>query len=44
MDTMEECSLDLIFLLVTAIPFGFLGGGGAAGFFPIDATRFSKIK
>ena len=32
MDTMEECSLDLI-LLVTARPFGFLGGGGAAVFF-----------
>ena len=50
MDTMEECSLDLIFLLVTARPFGFLGGrrggGGGAGscFFPIDETRFSKIK
>ena len=30
---MEECSLDLIvFLLVTARPFGFLGGGGAAVF------------
>ena len=27
---MEECSLDLIFLLVTARPFGFLGGRGAA--------------
>ena len=43
MDTMENCSLDLIFLLVTARPFGFLGGGGAAVFFPIDETRFSKI-
>ena len=29
---MEECSLDLFFLLVTARPFGFLGGGGAAIF------------
>ena len=29
---MEECSPDLIFLLVTARPFGFLGGGGAALF------------
>ena len=29
---MEECSLDLIFLLVTARPFGFLDGGGAAVF------------
>ena len=44
MDTMEECFLDLIFLLVTARPFGFLGGVGAAVFFPIDETRFSKIK
>ena len=33
MDTMVECSLDLIFLLVTARLFGFLGGGGAAVFF-----------
>ena len=33
MATMEECSLGLIFLLVTARPFGFLGGGGAAVFF-----------
>ena len=33
MDTMEECSLDLIFLLVTARPFGFLCGGGAVVFF-----------
>ena len=42
---MEECSLDLIFfLLVTARPFCFLGGGGAAVFFLIDETRFSKIK
>ena len=32
MDTMEECSLVLIFLLVTARPFGFLGDGGAAVF------------
>ena len=32
MDTMEECSLDLIFLLMTARPFGFLGGGRAAVF------------
>ena len=40
---MEECSLDLIFLLVTARPFGFLGEGGAA-VFPIDETRFSKIQ
>ena len=31
------------FLLVTARPFGFLGGGGQL-FFPIDETRFSKIK
>ena len=29
---MEECSQDLIFLLVTTRPFGFLGGGGAAVF------------
>ena len=29
---MEECFLDFIFLLVTARPFGFLGGGGAAVF------------
>ena len=29
------------FLLVTARPFGFLGGGGAAVFFPIDETIFS---
>ena len=36
---MEECSLDLIFLLVTARPFGFLGGGGAA-----DETIFCKLK
>ena len=41
---MEECSLDLIFLLVTARPFGFLGGGEAAVFFSIDETIFSKIK
>ena len=42
---MEESSLDLIFsLLVTARPFGFLGGGGAAVFFPIDETIFSQIK
>ena len=40
---MEECFPDLIFSLVTARPFGFLGGGGAA-VFPIDETRFSKIK
>ena len=33
----------LDFLLVIARPFGFLGGGGAA-VFPIDETRFSKIK
>ena len=33
MDTMEECSLYLIFLLVTARPFDFLSGGGAAVFF-----------
>ena len=33
MDTMEECSLDFFFLVVTARPFGFLGGGGAAVFF-----------
>ena len=32
MDTMEESSLHLIFLLVTARPFGVLGGGGAAVF------------
>ena len=42
MDTMEEYSLDLIFLLVTARPFGFLGGEVQL-FFPIDETRFSKI-
>ena len=30
---MEECSLGLIFLLVTARQFGFLGGGRAAVFF-----------
>ena len=33
MDTMEECSLDLIFLLVTARPFGFLVGEGQLFFF-----------
>ena len=36
---MEECSLDLIFLLGTARPFGFLVG--EALFFPKDGTRFS---
>ena len=35
---MEECSLDLIFYLGAARPFGFLVGGL---FFPIDETRFS---
>ena len=32
------------FKLVTTRPFGFLGGEGAAVFFPIDETTFSKIK
>ena len=35
---MEECSLDLIFLLGTARPFVFLvggGGGGGGGLFSI---------
>ena len=36
---MEECSLNLIFLLGTARPFGCLVGEGL--FFPIDETRFS---
>ena len=39
---MEECSTDLIFLLGTARPFSFLVGEGL--FFPIDETRFSKVK
>ena len=39
---MEECSLDLIFLLGTARPFVFLVGEGL--FFPIDETRFSQTK
>ena len=37
---MEECSLDLIFLLGEARPFGFLMAVGL-GFYPIDETRFS---
>ena len=36
---MEEYSLDLIFSLRSARPFGFLVGEGL--FFPIDETRFS---
>ena len=36
---MQECSLDLIFLLGAARPFGFFVGEGL--FFPIDETRFS---
>ena len=39
---MEECSLDLIFLLGTARLFVFLVGDGL--FFPIDETKFPKIK
>ena len=35
----EECSLDLIFLLGAARPFGFLVGEGR--FIPIDETIFS---
>ena len=37
---MEECSLDLIFLLGAARPFGFLVGLGC--FFPIDESRFFR--
>ena len=37
---MEECSLDLIYLLGAARPFDFLVGGEGL-FFPIDETRFS---
>ena len=33
-----------LFLLVTARPFGFLGGEGQLFFSPIDETIFSKIK
>ena len=40
---MEECSLNLIFLLEAARPFGFLVGEGPF-FFPIDETRFAKTK
>ena len=36
---MEERSLDLIFLLGAARPFGFRMGEGLF-FFPIDETRF----
>ena len=39
---MEECSLDLIFLKGTARLFVFLVGDGL--FFPIDETKFPKIK
>ena len=40
---MEEHSLGLIFFLLrTTRPFGFLLGEGLC--FPIDETRFSKIK
>ena len=35
---MEECSLDLIFLLGAARPFVYPVGEGL--FFPIDETRF----
>ena len=38
---MAECSLDLIFLLGAARPFGFLWGWGEGLFLPIDETRFS---
>ena len=37
---MEECSLDLIFSLGEARPFGFLVGVGL-GVYQIDETRFS---
>ena len=36
---MEECFLDLIFLLETARPVGFLGGGGGGG----EGLFFSNI-
>ena len=39
---MEERSLDLIFLLGAARPFGYLVGEGV--FFSIDETRFPQTK
>ena len=40
---MEERSLDLIFLLGAARPFGYLVGGGGCAF-SIDETRFPYTK